>query len=168
MYCGHARLCVCLSTAACLHYCTDPDVTWRCGRGCLCTIGRIRNRCTGCVARPIATLWKCVAEPSGNPPGPPHAARRTHYACRRRLPSPAIKSTRLLRARRYLQRRRSISTSILRGVVMRTRNVSEYMLVLALCLVVTVSWSYKAMKQGSALADKPRDALHHGERAANK
>jgi len=27
MYCGHARLCVCLSEAACLHYCTDPDVT---------------------------------------------------------------------------------------------------------------------------------------------
>ena len=38
MYCGHARLCVCLSV--CLsaavrpHYCTDPDVTWRRGRGC--------------------------------------------------------------------------------------------------------------------------------------
>ena len=28
IYCGHARLCVCLSVAACLHYCTDPDVTW--------------------------------------------------------------------------------------------------------------------------------------------
>ena len=28
----------------------------------------------------------------------PRAARRTHYACRQRLPSPAIKSTRLLRA----------------------------------------------------------------------
>ena len=28
MYCGHARLCVCLSAAACPHYCTDPDVTW--------------------------------------------------------------------------------------------------------------------------------------------
>ena len=31
-YCGHARLCVCvsvcLSAATCLHYCTDPDVTW--------------------------------------------------------------------------------------------------------------------------------------------
>jgi len=30
MYCGHARLCLCLSataTAACPHYCTDPDVT---------------------------------------------------------------------------------------------------------------------------------------------
>jgi len=32
MYCGYARLCVCvsvcLSAAACPHYCTDPDVTW--------------------------------------------------------------------------------------------------------------------------------------------
>jgi len=29
MYCGHTRLClsVCLSEAACPHYCTDPDVT---------------------------------------------------------------------------------------------------------------------------------------------
>jgi len=39
MYCGHARLCVCvsvcLSSAACLHYCRDPDVTWGSGRGCL-------------------------------------------------------------------------------------------------------------------------------------
>jgi len=26
MYCGHARLCVCLSATVCLHYCTDPDV----------------------------------------------------------------------------------------------------------------------------------------------
>ena len=38
MYCGHARMCVCLSVglsaAACLHYCTDPDVTWGSGRGC--------------------------------------------------------------------------------------------------------------------------------------
>jgi len=38
MYCGHARLCVCvsvcLSTAACPHYCTDLDVTWGNGRKC--------------------------------------------------------------------------------------------------------------------------------------
>ena len=36
MYCGHARLCVCLclSAAACPHYCTDPDVNWGSGRGC--------------------------------------------------------------------------------------------------------------------------------------
>jgi len=38
MYCGHARLSVsvsvCLSAAACPHYCTDPDVTWGSRRGC--------------------------------------------------------------------------------------------------------------------------------------
>ena len=28
MYSSHARLSVCLSAAACPHYCTDPDVTW--------------------------------------------------------------------------------------------------------------------------------------------
>ena len=30
------RVCVsvCLSAATCLHYCTDPDVTWVSGRGC--------------------------------------------------------------------------------------------------------------------------------------
>jgi len=37
-YCGYARLCVCvsvcLSAAAYLQYCTDPDVTWGSGRGC--------------------------------------------------------------------------------------------------------------------------------------
>jgi len=34
MYGGHGRLCVCLSLAAFLHYCMDPDVTWGNGRGC--------------------------------------------------------------------------------------------------------------------------------------
>jgi len=46
MYRGQPRLCVCLcvclsvcltvrlSAAACLHYCTDQDVTWRSGREC--------------------------------------------------------------------------------------------------------------------------------------
>jgi len=50
----------------------------------------------------VVLLWqhvKCVTEPSGNPPGPPHASRSAaHYACRRRLPWPAKKSTRLLHA----------------------------------------------------------------------
>ena len=27
-------LCVCLFAAACLHYCTDPDITWGSCRGC--------------------------------------------------------------------------------------------------------------------------------------
>ena len=35
-----------------------------------------------------------------------HQAHHTHCACRRRLPSPAIKSMRLLHARRYLQQGR--------------------------------------------------------------
>jgi len=46
MYCGHAHLCVCVcvclsvcvSAATCPHYCTDPDVTWRSGRGCLLVV----------------------------------------------------------------------------------------------------------------------------------
>jgi len=28
MFIGHARLSVCLSAAACPHYCTDQDATW--------------------------------------------------------------------------------------------------------------------------------------------
>jgi len=62
---------------------------------------------------------KCVAEPSGNPPGPPHALR-TH--------APAIKSPACNEA---------VPFRLYCGdVVTRTRNVSEYMLVLAVCLVV--------------------------------
>jgi len=69
-------LSVCLSSAAWPHYCTDPDVTWGSGRGCPLVVHYWADlqsvHCTGCVA--MATLWKCVAEPSGNPPGPAHAA----------------------------------------------------------------------------------------------
>ena len=78
MYCGHARLCVrlsvCLSAAACLHYCTDPDVTWGSGRGC----------------RLVVHYWADLQSAHG--------------------------------LRCY-------------GNITRTRNVSEYMFVLALCLV---------------------------------
>jgi len=49
---SRASVCLSLPAAVCLRYCTDPDVTlgvvgdapW------LCTIGRICNRCMGCVA----------------------------------------------------------------------------------------------------------------------
>jgi len=34
MFCSHACLSVCLSLAAFPHYCTDPDITWKNGRGC--------------------------------------------------------------------------------------------------------------------------------------
>jgi len=91
-------VCVCLSEAACLHYCTDPDVTWQSGRGCPLVVHYWADlqsvhglRCYG------NTMEICVTEPSGNPSGPPHAAHTMH-ACgtRRTLPSPVIKSTHLL------------------------------------------------------------------------
>ena len=63
----------------------------------------------GCVA--MATFWKCVAEPSGNPPD---------VICNEAVPF-----------RPYCA-----------GVATRTRNVSEYMLVLALCLVFSVIVSF--------------------------
>jgi len=73
-----------------------------------------------------------VEEPSGNPPGPPHTARmpRTHTAHagedspRDNMDAPAACAVPF---RPYCG-----------GVVTRTRNVSEYMLVYSLCLVVTV------------------------------
>jgi len=53
MFCGHARLCVCLS-AACPHYCTDPDVTWKVVGDApwLCTIGGFA------IGARVALLWQ--------------------------------------------------------------------------------------------------------------
>jgi len=106
--------------------------------------GRICNRCTDCVA--METLCKCVAEPSGNPPGLPHAARMPHTHtthagedCPHRRENGCACCV-----------RRSIS-SILRGVVTRTRNVSEYMLVPAVCLVLYGN-AYKQAAQKICLA----------------
>jgi len=73
------RVCVsvCLSAAACPHYCTDPGVTWGSGRGCPL----------------VVHYWADLQSVHGL------------HCC---------------------------------GNKTRTRNVSEYMLVLALCLVVIV------------------------------
>jgi len=69
-----------------------------------------------------------VAEPSGNPPGPPHACRTRTLRMPAKTPlagdnidAPAACA---LSFRPYCG-----------GVATRTRNVSEYVLVLALCLV---------------------------------
>ena len=67
-------VCVCLSAAACPHYCTGPDVTWGSGRGC----------------HLVVHYWADLQSVHG--------------------------------LRCY-------------GNITRTRNVSEYMIVLALCLV---------------------------------
>ena len=128
-------LCVCLSAAACPHYCTDPDVTWGSGRGCPLVVHYWADlqsvhgmRCYGNIMEMRGRAQRSSARPS---------AHRMHYA---RTHAPAIKSTRLLRVRRYLQRSRSIRPYCA-GVATRTRNVSEYVLVLALCLVLSVKLS---------------------------
>jgi len=41
----------------------------------------------------MATLWKCVAEPSGNPPGPAHAARTMHARTSDKIDAPAACAT---------------------------------------------------------------------------
>jgi len=76
----------------------------------------------------MATLWKCVAELSGNVPDPPHARRTRTLRMPAKTPlagdnidAPASCA---IPFRPYCG-----------GVVTRTRNVSEYMLVLDLCLV---------------------------------
>ena len=52
MYCGHARLCVCLSAAVRQHYCTDPDVT------CCALLGGFA------IGARVALLWQHNANPS--------------------------------------------------------------------------------------------------------
>jgi len=91
MYCGHARLCVCLcvcvsvclSAATCLHYCTDPDVTRRSSRACPLVVHH----------------WSDFQSVHG--------------------------------LRCY-------------GNITRTQNVSEYMLILAQCLVIISTYFYSA------------------------
>jgi len=66
MYCGHARLCVCLSVCLSVairpHYCTDLDVTWGHGRGCPLVVHYWADlqsghelRCYGSITRTLVT-----------------------------------------------------------------------------------------------------------------
>jgi len=55
-------LSVCLSAAACPHYCTDPDVTWGSGRGCPLVVHCLANlqsvhglRCYDNIMRTLVT-----------------------------------------------------------------------------------------------------------------
>jgi len=130
MYCGHARLCVCvcvcvclpvcLSAAACLDYCTDPDVTWRSGRGCPLVVHYWADlqsvhglRCYG----NTRNAWQN--------PAVIRQAHRTPHALRRACCVRDVICNEAVTFRLYCG-----------DVVTRTRNVSECMLVLAVCLVV--------------------------------
>ena len=72
-----------------------------------------------------------MAEPSGHPPGPPHACRTLRMPAKTPLAGDKIDAPAACDVpfRPYCG-----------GVVTRTRNVSEYMLVLALCLVLSVGY----------------------------
>jgi len=73
-----------------------------------------------------------VAEPSGNPPGPPHAAHMPHmHTTHAGEDSPPLAGDKIDAPAACAVPFRPYCG----GVVTRPRNVSEYMLVLALCLV---------------------------------
>jgi len=145
MYCDHARLCVCLSVclsvcvcrsaAACLHYCTDPDVTWESGRGCPIVVHYWADfqslhglRCYG----NTRIAWQS--------PAVIRQAHRTPHALRMpaktSLASDKIDTSVACVTLSATTPLHFVHTA--GGVLTRTRNVSEYMLVLALCLVSIV------------------------------
>ena len=140
MYCGYARLCVCLSVclsaAACLHHCTDPDVTWRSGRGCPLVVHYWADLQSVHGLRCYGNAWQSptVIRQAHRTP---HAARSTPHALRMPAKTPLAGSkidapaACVVPFRPYCGR-----------VVTRTRNVSEYMLVLALCLYDKTGISY--------------------------
>jgi len=72
-----------------------------------------------------------MAESSGNPPGPPHAARMPHTHTRMPAKTPLTGDNIDAPAACAVPFHPYCGV-----VVTRTQNVSEYMVVLALCLVV--------------------------------
>ena len=97
----HVCVSVCLSAAVGPHYCTDPDVTWGSGRGWPLVVHYWADlqsvqglRCYGNTMEMCGRAQRYSTKPSARHTHAAHA----HYACLRRLPSPAITSTCLLRA----------------------------------------------------------------------
>jgi len=126
---------VCLSKAACPRYCTDPDVTWGSGRRCPLVVHYWADLQSVHRLRCYVTLWKCVAEPSVNPSGSPHACR-TRTLC---MPAKTPLASDKMNAP-------AVCTVPFRfhcgGIVTRMQNVSEYMLVLTLCLVYICTYVF--------------------------
>ena len=142
MYCGHARLCVCLSGAVRPHYCTDPDVTWGRDRGCLLVVhcwAALQSahglRCYGNITRTLvyAGCARCCLVTGGCRGRSQHCA--LYIASGRGSLAgdwPSTGDVLNITAAAWtvgFQWWRS-------GDITQTQNVSVYMLVLALCLVI--------------------------------
>jgi len=137
-------LCVCLSMATCLHYCMDPDITWRSGRGypllvhCWADLQSVHGlRCYGNTMEMCGSAQGYSARPT--------TRSATHYACQRRLTPLAGDKIDAPAACAVAFR------PYCRDVITRTRNVSEYMLVLTLCLVIFVALQHSTTMQSKIL-----------------
>jgi len=122
-------LSVWLSAAACLHYCTDPDVTWGSGGGCPLVVHYWADL-------PSVHGLRCYdnTRNAWQSPAVIHQAHRTLHALCHVLRMPA--KTPLASANIDAPAACAVPfRPYYGGVVTRTRNVSEYVLVLALCLV---------------------------------
>ena len=122
-----------LSAAACPHYCTDPDATWGSGRGCPPSCALLGGFA---ISARVALLWQHYGN-AWQSPAVIHQAHRTQHACCT-LHMPAktplasnkidVPAACTVPFRPYCV-----------GVVTRTWNVSKYMLVITLCLVMLVA-----------------------------
>jgi len=128
--------CVCLSAAACLHYCTDPDVTWGSGRGCPLVVHYWADlqslhglRCYG----NTRNAWQS--------PAVIRQAHRTPHALRMPAKTPLASDNACCVCDVICNEAVSFRLYC-GGAVTRTRNVSECMLVLALCLVLMLLLDY--------------------------
>ena len=160
-----SRASVCLSAAACPHYCTDPDVTWGSGRGCPLAVhywadlqSVHRLRCYGNITRTLVTSLS----PSQSYDD---IVRTLGGVCARCWPVTGgwrgafsklcaiYEKWRGWLAGNWPSTGRGVGwvltiTAVAwtagfqwwrSGYITRTQNVSEYMLVLALCLVITAN-----------------------------
>jgi len=145
MYCGHAHLClsVCLSVATCPHYCTDPDVTWGSGRGCPLVVHYWAD------LQSVHGLHCCGNTMEMQIPAVILQAHHTPHALRMPAKTPLTGDNMDASAACAVP-----FCPYCGGVVTRARNVSEYMLVLALCLVLYF-WSYVDSRQCTVITAPP-------------
>ena len=121
---------MCLSV--CPHYCTEPDVTWGSGKGCPLVVHYWADLQ---LVHGLHCYGNIMEMRSSNLPRPLHALR---------MPAKTPLASDKIDVPTCCMRDVICNEGIpfrpcFGGVVMPTRNVSKYMLVLALCLVTAIS-----------------------------